>query len=149
MYKDCPNDIICNFCSEAGHKQKDCERCRASQVYGEYANDITEGRTADLDRSTGSVSHDEPQENIRRNLVSEMVHVVMIHENKMTTDNDVNSEATSDMTLIDNLTHENNTDEKNQNKTEKQNRIRQMMKFQIQKHQLKQLLSFCLNKGSS
>ena len=67
------------FCSEAGHKQKDCERNRASQVYGEYAYDIIGGRTADLNRSTGSVSHDEPLENIRRNLDSEMVHVVMTH----------------------------------------------------------------------
>ena len=119
VYKDCPNDIICNFCSEAGHRQKNCERYRASQVNGEYAYDITEGRTADLDRSTGSLSHDEPLENIRKNLDSEMVHGVMTHEHKMTTDSHVNSEATSDMTHIDNLTHENNTDEKNQNKTDK------------------------------
>ena len=118
MYKDCPNDIICNFCSEAGHKQKDCERYRASQVYGEYAYDITEDQTADLDQSTGSVSHDEPLENIRRNLDSQMVHVVMTHENKMATDSHFISKETSDMTHTDNLTHENNTDEKNQNKTD-------------------------------
>ena len=72
VFKDCPNEMICNFCSEPGHKEKDCERYKASQQFGVYAGDIVEGRSADLDQSTGDQSHDdsheEPLDNIRKNL---------------------------------------------------------------------------------
>lgn len=45
--KDCTNDIVCNFRSAAGHVQKKCEEYKISlarRTYGEYADEIFEGK---------------------------------------------------------------------------------------------------------
>ena len=33
LFEDCKNDIVCNFYSESGHKQKNCEQYKARQLY--------------------------------------------------------------------------------------------------------------------
>ena len=79
------NDIVCNFCSESGHKQSDCKNYKGRQLYGDYAFEIAEGRAADLETSTGGRSYtiesDEPSEdnrdvdrNIPRNLDSDLLN---------------------------------------------------------------------------
>ena len=50
--RECTNDIVCNYCNESGHKQKDCAEHKlstAKESYGAYAFDIMEGRQADED----------------------------------------------------------------------------------------------------
>ena len=45
--RECTNEIVCNYCSESGHKQNDCAEHNlmiAKQTYGEYADEILEGR---------------------------------------------------------------------------------------------------------
>lgn len=53
MRKDCPRDIICHSCLNEGHTQPVCP----VQLYGDYANDILEGKEADaIGTSSKSVS---------------------------------------------------------------------------------------------
>ena len=50
--RDCTYDIVCNFCNESGHKQKDCDGYKlmvAKKSFGAYAYDIMEGRQASED----------------------------------------------------------------------------------------------------
>ena len=104
MFRDCPNDIVCNFCSEAGHKERDCERYKASQTYVAYAGDIVEGRAADFDISTVDASHEEPFDHLRRNLHTDIL-------GEMTHDENINTELHIENTLSDNLTSGDKTDQ--------------------------------------
>ena len=47
--RECINDIVCNYCTESGHKQKDCPEYKltaAQKAFGVYAHEILEGRQA-------------------------------------------------------------------------------------------------------
>ena len=68
LFRDCQNDFVCNFCSDTGHKQSECEAYKATQLYGDYAHDVTEGQRADREGSNaGSYIEDtgESDEQVR------------------------------------------------------------------------------------
>ena len=49
--KDCTNDIVCHFCLGEGHKKSECEelkKAKERQSLGKYADEIFEGREAEL-----------------------------------------------------------------------------------------------------
>ena len=58
--RDCTNDIVCNYCNEDGHIQKDCDErkrnIQARQTYGRYADEILEGRRLTMQDESKSVN---------------------------------------------------------------------------------------------
>ena len=41
---ECSNNIVCKFCSQSGHKEKQCDNKREIEVFGDYRHEINEGR---------------------------------------------------------------------------------------------------------
>ena len=41
---ECSNEIVCKFCSQSGHKEKQCDNKREIEVFGDYRHEINEGR---------------------------------------------------------------------------------------------------------
>ena len=49
LFRNYPNNIVCNVCSESGHKQSNCEKYKSTQLYGDYAYEIAKDLEASVD----------------------------------------------------------------------------------------------------
>ncbi|WAR29118.1 hypothetical protein MAR_002686 [Mya arenaria] len=52
--RECPRDVLCRFCGEEGHVQMKCPR----ELYGNYMEDIIEGRDSLISENSDSSSED-------------------------------------------------------------------------------------------
>ena len=49
VISECKNEVVCLFCGQTGHRQSSCEEKKELDLYGDYRNDIWEGRQATLE----------------------------------------------------------------------------------------------------
>ena len=102
LTKDCKNEVVCHYCSEKGHKKSECEeyiRSKDRELYGQYADEIREGRMADKEEGRVRLLDD-----VRMTL------------NFSHTDSENDSIKTTDQTHnIGNNDNENNANEINEN----------------------------------